>query len=147
MAAFGVTIGAMPAAFEPAYLALARSGELRRRAERAVDKLADCVLCPRDCHADRLHGKTGVCRTGRYAVVSSAFPHFGEEDCLRGRRGSGTIFFTWCNLRCEFCQNWDISREGEGSEVSAQQLSELMLSLQASGCHNINLVTPSHVVP
>ncbi len=108
--------------------------------------LADCALCPRACHADRLHGSGKVCHTGRDAVVSSAFAHFGEEGCLRGTRGSGTIFFSWCNLRCAFCQNWELSAEGEGREVSAGELAELMLRLQGRGCHNINFVTPSHVV-
>ncbi|MFB3815387.1 MAG: radical SAM protein [Terriglobales bacterium] len=108
--------------------------------------LSDCALCPRACHADRVQGRGTVCRTGRLAVVSSAFAHFGEEDCLRGTRGSGTIFFGWCNLRCAFCQNWELSAEGEGTEVTAGQLAELMLQLQARGCHNINFVSPSHVV-
>ena len=109
--------------------------------------LADCALCPRACHADRVQGTGTVCRTGRHAVVSSASPHFGEESCLSGQRGSGTIFFGWCNLRCVFCQNWEISAGGEGAQVTADQLAELMLQLQAKGCHNINLVSPSHVVP
>ena len=108
--------------------------------------LADCALCPRACHADRVRGAGTVCRTGRHAVVSSAFAHFGEEDCLRGTRGSGTIFFGWCNLRCGFCQNWELSAEGEGREVTADELAELMLQLQQRGCHNINFVSPSHVV-
>jgi putative pyruvate formate lyase activating enzyme len=108
--------------------------------------LADCALCPRSCHADRVHGTGTVCHTGRHAVVSSAFAHFGEEDCLRGTRGSGTIFFGWCNLRCAFCQNWELSAEGEGREVTADELAELMLQLQERGCHNINFVSPSHVL-
>ncbi len=140
-------MGSTAEGFEPAYLALLASGELRRRAERAVALLADCRLCPRNCGADRLADRRRACRTGRYARVASAFPHFGEEDCLRGWAGSGTIFFSWCNLRCVFCQNSDISQAGEGVEVTAQELAELMLRLQARGCHNINLVTPEHVVP
>jgi putative pyruvate formate lyase activating enzyme len=132
--------------FEPAYLKLWRSGELKARVERALAKLEDCILCPRLCHINRLQ-KTAVCKTGRYAVVSSYFPHFGEEDCLRGRRGSGTIFFGLCNLRCVFCQNYEVSFLGEGNVTRPEQLAEMMLSLQARGCHNINFVTPEHVVP
>ncbi|MFQ5877713.1 MAG: radical SAM protein [Acidobacteriota bacterium] len=133
--------------FEPAYLRLHRSGELARRAREAVAALARCTVCPRDCAVDRLAGRTAVCRTGRYARVASYGPHFGEEDCLRGRHGSGTIFFSMCNLRCVFCQNHDISQAGEGREVAPERLAAMMLELQQRGCHNINLVTPEHVVP
>ncbi|HBZ72589.1 MAG TPA: radical SAM protein [Deltaproteobacteria bacterium] len=122
------------------------SGELARRVERALASLADCALCPRECHVNRLQNEFAVCKTGRYARVSSFFPHFGEEDCLRGWSGSGTIFFAWCNLRCVFCQNWEISQKGLGREVDAGELAGIMLALQAAGCHNVNLVTPSHVV-
>jgi len=94
--------------FEPAYL---RCADLEDRVEAGLRELRDCCACPRDCHVDRLHGETGICNTGRHAIVSSAFPHFGEEDCLRGDRGSGTIFFSHCNLRCVFCQNHDISQD------------------------------------
>jgi len=132
--------------FQPAYLRLDRA-ELQARIERAVAGLAECTTCPRNCRVNRLKDETGFCRTGRHAVVSSAFPHFGEEDCLRGHGGSGTIFFSWCNLGCMFCQNWDISHEGEGRTVLAGRLARLMIELQAMGCHNINFVTPSHVVP
>ena len=132
---------------EPAYVALHRRGELQRRAAEATAKLAHCQVCPRDCGVDRLADEAGICRVGRYAWVSSAFPHLGEEDCLRGWRGSGTIFFAWCNLRCVFCQNFDISQEASGVEVSAQELASMMLELQDVGCHNINFVTPEHVVP
>ena len=135
------------AEFQPAYLKLWQSGELLRRVELGLAKLTDCTLCPRSCHVNRIAGKTKTCRTGRHAVVSSYFAHHGEERCLRGRRGSGTIFFSWCNLRCVFCQNYEISREGEGRTVKAEELAEMMLTLQAQGCHNINLVTPEHVVP
>ena len=131
--------------FTPAYLKLP-PGELQRRAEVAVGKLADCVLCPRECHVSRLQDKAKVCRTGRYAVVSSFGPHFGEEDCLRGRRGSGTIFFGWCNLRCVFCQNYEVSWKGEGEATRPEELAAMMLRLQEQGCHNINFVTPEHVV-
>jgi putative pyruvate formate lyase activating enzyme len=133
--------------WEPAYLGLWRRGELEERAEAARAELADCRTCPRDCGVDRLAGETGVCRVGRHAVVASAFPHHGEEDCLRGRRGSGTIFFSGCNLRCAFCQNSDISQSLPGEQYDADELGALMLALQARGCHNLNLVTPEHVGP
>ena len=133
--------------FRPAYLSLWQSGELAGRVELALSKLGDCVLCPRDCHADRLADKFAVCRSGRYVRVSSYFPHFGEEDCLRGTRGSGTIFFSGCNLRCVFCQNFEVSWQVEGEITSPAKLGAMMLELQARGCHNINLVTPEHVVP
>jgi putative pyruvate formate lyase activating enzyme len=133
--------------FRPAYLSLWRSGELVSRVERALSKLGDCVLCPRDCHVDRLADKFAVCRSGRYVRVSSYFPHFGEEDCLRGTRGSGTIFFSGCNLRCVFCQNFEVSWQVAGDITPPDQLAGMMLELQARGCHNINLVTPEHVVP
>jgi putative pyruvate formate lyase activating enzyme len=132
---------------EPTHLALARSGELRRRAAAAVAGLAACRACPRDCGVDRLAGRTGVCRTGRQALVASYCAHHGEEDCLRGWSGSGTIFFAWCSLGCRFCQNYDISHAPAGEAVSAEILAAIMLTLQAAGCHNINLVTPEHVVP
>jgi putative pyruvate formate lyase activating enzyme len=135
------------AVFEPSCLALWRTGELRARVARAWARLADCDLCARFCHVDRRAGITGaVCRTGERARVHSHGPHFGEEDPLRGTNGSGTIFFSWCNLRCDFCQNWTISHKGEGVEVEPEILAELMLELQEKGCHNINLVSPSHVV-
>jgi putative pyruvate formate lyase activating enzyme len=133
--------------FEPAYLRLHDRGELRRRAGEALDGLAHCRACPRDCGVDRLTDKTAVCKTGRYARVSSYFAHGGEEDCLRGWNGSGTIFFSMCNLRCVFCQNYDISQVGGGRETTPERLAEMMLELQAQGCHNINFVTPEHVVP
>ena len=133
----------------PAYLELLENGELARRAGEAVAALADCAACPRQCHADRRRDDSlrSYCRTGRRAIVSCAFPHHGEEDCLRGWNGSGTIFFSQCNLRCVFCQNFDISGEGRGRPVNAEQLAGLMLQLQEQRCQNINLVTPSHVVP
>lgn len=132
----------------PAYRSLPPS-ELAHRAAEAVALLADCRLCPRDCGVDRLTGQLGTCRTGRWASVASAFAHHGEEDCLRGRQGSGTVFFTQCGLRCAFCQNFDISQGASTSheDVTAGQLAAIMLRLQEAGCHNINLVTPSHVVP
>jgi putative pyruvate formate lyase activating enzyme len=133
--------------FEPAYLALAREGRLEARAVEARSRLQECRLCPRECDARRLDGDRGTCQIARHAVVSSAFPHLGEEDCLRGVRGSGTIFFSGCSLRCSFCQNADISWCVSGEECPAEDLAAVMLALQDGGCHNINLVTPTHVVP
>jgi len=133
--------------FTPAYLALLRSGELATRAATARRALRACRLCPRGCGVDRADGKFGFCLTGAAANVTSAFPHHGEEDVLRGRRGSGTIFFNRCNLQCIFCQNSDISQAPAGIPASADELAEVMLGLQAHGCHNINFVTPSHVLP
>jgi len=139
-----------PPGWEPAYLALAQTGELRRRAERALESLRWCRVCPRDCDVDRLANAYAFCRTGRHAVVTSYFPHGGEEDCLRGWAGSGTIFFGQCNLRCVFCQNYDISqglKRADARPVTAERLAAMMLMLQEWGCHNINFVTPEHVVP
>jgi len=132
---------------EPAYLTLLDDKRLAARTEQAYQHMADCDLCARYCHVDRFKTTKGaVCRTGIAAVVNSFGPHHGEEDPLRGIHGSGTIFFSWCNLRCVFCQNWEISQKGQGHEVNPQTLADMMLQLQAQGCHNINLVTPSHVV-
>jgi putative pyruvate formate lyase activating enzyme len=133
--------------FEPTYLQLHRSGELAERARQAREHLRHCDLCARGCHVNRLLSTRGAaCRTGERAVVCSAGAHHGEERPLSGRRGSGTIFFSWCNLACVFCQNWQISRRGEGEEVSDEELAAIILRLQADGCHNINFVSPSHVV-
>ncbi len=121
--------------------------EIRQRAGQAVESLRDCRVCPRDCRIDRLNGETKVCATGRWSRVSTWYAHFGEENCLRGKQGSGTIFFAFCNLKCVFCQNHDTSQAGAGRELSAEQLAAAMLDLQHQGCHNINLVTPEHVVP
>ena len=133
--------------FEPAYLALHRSGELMRRARLAVDGMSRCLACPQECGADRLQDEAGFCRVGRHAVVSSFFAHTGEEDCLRGWNGSGTIFFAGCNLGCVFCQNAEISRGMEGAATPPERLAAMMLELQVMGCHNINFVSPEHVVP
>jgi putative pyruvate formate lyase activating enzyme len=130
---------------KPAYLDLLRSGELRRRVETAHEHLSACDFCGRECHVDR-HETIGACKTGTLAKVSSFGPHLGEEDPLRGHRGSGTIFFAWCNLNCQFCQNYEISQRGEGREVEPEEIAQMMLSLQTRGCHNINLVSPTHVV-
>lgn len=132
--------------FEPAYLRVS-SAELAARVDAALRELADCRACPRNCGVNRLENQTRVCHTGRYASVASAFPHFGEEDCLRGWRGSGTIFFSLCNLRCSFCQNWDISQRAAGKECGPGEIAGLMLDLQEQGCHNVNFVTPEHVAP
>jgi putative pyruvate formate lyase activating enzyme len=133
--------------FVPAYLQAFEEGILQERAAEAIESLRSCRVCPRDCEIDRFNNKVGVCKSGRLARVASAFPHFGEEDCLRGWNGSGTIFFGWCNLRCVFCQNFETSQFGEGTEVTASELAGMMLDLQRIGCHNINFVTPEHVVP
>jgi putative pyruvate formate lyase activating enzyme len=133
---------------DPPYVELALSGEVDRRAAEAFELLGPrCVVCPRGCKVDRRDDVAGLCAVGRHAVVASYFPHFGEEDCLRGRRGSGTIFFSGCNLRCAFCQNHDISWELRGERAPPERLAAMMLELQASGCHNVNWVTPEHVVP
>jgi len=136
-----------PAGFEAAYRRLVGSGGLRARAAEAARRLRDCDLCARHCRVDRTATTRGAaCRTGMRAVVHGAFPHHGEERCLSGWSGSGTIFFSWCNLRCVYCQNWEISWEGAGREVDAWDLAGMMLELQRVGCHNVNLVSPSHVV-
>ncbi len=138
------------AGFEPAYLALHRSGELRERVEAAFEGLQACTLCGRACEVDRTGRPpkdVGACQTGERARVASYGPHFGEEDPLRGYRGSGTIFFSWCNLSCQYCQNYDISQRGRGRDVEPEELTRMMLSLQEQGCHNVNLVSPTHVVP
>ncbi len=132
--------------FSPAYLKVYEEGILQQRVAEVEEILKACLLCPRECGVDRSVGQTGYCRTGVRAVVSSYSPHFGEEDPLVGSRGSGTIFFTHCNLLCLFCQNYEISHLGEGREVRADELARIMLSLQEIGCHNINFVSPSHVV-
>jgi putative pyruvate formate lyase activating enzyme len=131
--------------FEPAYRTLLREGGFPARVQQAQAALKDCDLCAWECHVDRTQ-KIGFCRTGADAIVSSAFPHMGEEAPLRGVRGSGTIFFSLCNLRCQYCQNHDISQHAAGSTVSVEHLAALMLQLQGIGCHNINFVSPSHVV-
>ncbi|MGM0666015.1 MAG: radical SAM protein [Bacteroidota bacterium] len=129
------------------YQELHRKGILRERADRLLASMSSCNLCPRNCLVDRLNEEKGICKTGRQAVVSSYSPHFGEEKPLVGTYGSGTIFFTNCNLLCMFCQNYEISHLGRGTEVSDEQLAGIMMDLQYHKCHNINLVSPSHVVP
>jgi len=132
----------------PGYVELHRTGELAHRVRRSLELLGPvCRVCPRRCRVDRLRDERSICHVGRRAIVASAFPHHGEEDPLRGRNGSGTIFLAGCNLRCVFCQNFDVSWQVGGVEASAEPLARLMLELQARGCHNINWVTPEHVVP
>lgn len=123
------------------------SGELSERIERLREILKQCHLCPRRCGIDRTKGEKGYCRAPYELMVSSAFPHFGEEPPLVGRYGSGTIFLTHCNLRCVFCQNYDISHLGHGEKIGPEELAKIMLYLQRQGCHNINFVTPTHYVP
>lgn len=129
------------------YLRLHRAGLLAERIAAARRRLSCCTLCPRRCKVNRLAGERGICKTGEFAQVASYGPHFGEESPLVGHAGSGTIFFSRCNLLCVFCQNYEISHLGEGIETPAAQLAAIMVSLQKQGCHNINFVTPSHVVP
>jgi putative pyruvate formate lyase activating enzyme len=133
--------------WRPAYEKLEREGKLAERIEQAYAILEECQLCPRQCGANRMAGERGYCRAPARVVVYIAQPHFGEEISLVGQHGSGTIFFSNCNLRCVFCQNWPIALEGQGSEFDDEDLAKMMLYLQGIGCHNINLVTPTHVMP
>ncbi len=135
--------------FFPSYLRAHEEGRLKEKVQQALSHLGpSCTVCPRLCKGvDRRANQFGVCKVGRHARVASAFPHFGEEDVLRGWQGSGTIFFSWCNLRCVFCQNFEVSQVGDGQELDAWDLARLMIHLQDAGCHNINFVTPEHVVP
>lgn len=133
--------------FEPPYLQLHGRGELKRRGEELWAKMEHCHLCPRLCGARRLEGEKGFCQANSRLMISACHPHFGEELPLRGKSGSGTIFMTNCNLRCVFCINWDVSQGGRGKERSLRQFAEMMLDLQRRGCHNINLVTPTHYSP
>jgi putative pyruvate formate lyase activating enzyme len=132
---------------EPAYVSLLRGGELAQRAAAAMLHLSRCDVCPWVCKVDRSAGQLGFCRIGEQAGVASYGPHPGEEGVLSGRRGSGTIFFTGCNLKCKFCQNCEISQLDSGDPVTPARLAAIMLELQTMGCHNINLVSPSHIVP
>lgn len=131
----------------PAYLDLARTGELVRRADALAELQSPCRLCARQCGARRREGELGECRAGTDMVVASAFPHFGEEPPVTGQRGSGTIFLAHCNLHCVFCQNFDISHLDRGEKASVRQVADLLLALQREGCHNINFVTPTHFSP
>lgn len=137
----------MSASFLPAYLDLLSTGELEERVAIAHQRLSDCDICAHTCQVNRLLGEFGKCKTGARARVSSYAPHYGEEDPIRGMDGSGTIFFSRCNLRCQYCQNHAISQFPAGHESNPEDLAAIMLKLQARGCHNINFVSPSHVVP
>lgn len=129
------------------YVALNQCGELAERIDRAFDLLHSCRVCPRNCGVNRLCNERGFCKTALQPVISGSGPHFGEEPPLVGRNGSGTIFVSHCNLTCEFCQNYDISQCGRGNELSSEQFAGMMIRLQNQGCHNVNIVTPSHIVP
>ncbi len=133
--------------WKPAYAKLEEEGKLAERAEEAYARLEKCELCPRGCGVNRIAGESGFCRAPKNVMVYGHHPHFGEELPLVGRNGSGTIFFSNCNLRCVFCQNYPIAHEGRGREVSDEALAGMMMDLQRRGCHNINLVTPTHVMP
>lgn len=132
--------------FIVAYQKISRD-DLWKKVRTAEEILKECTLCPRNCKADRTSGEKGFCRTGDKPYVASWGPHFGEERPLVGRFGSGTIFFSYCNLGCIYCQNWTISHLGEGKEMSHERLAQIMIELQEMGCHNINLVTPTHQMP
>ncbi|MBD3421155.1 MAG: radical SAM protein [Chitinivibrionales bacterium] len=132
--------------FQPAYTHLS-DAEWKAKIGRAYDLATECMLCPRNCKINRLDGNIGFCRAPNVMWISSAFAHHGEEPCLSGNKGSGTIFFSNCTLKCVYCQNYQISHEGEGEMYPNDRLAETMLWLQRSGCHNINLVTPSHYMP
>jgi putative pyruvate formate lyase activating enzyme len=133
--------------FMPAYRVLLENGELQRRTDLFREQLSNCTLCPWQCGVDRTAGEKGQCQTGAQVRVYSYMAHHGEENPLRGRSGSGTIFFSGCNMHCQYCQNSDISQDNYGMPVSAEKLADMMLDLQGQGCHNINLVSPTHVVP
>jgi putative pyruvate formate lyase activating enzyme len=133
--------------FVPSYISLLERGELSQRVQHLKEFLKECRLCPRECRVNRLDGKVGVCQAGSELMVSNVFPHFGEESPLVGNHGSGTIFLTHCNLRCVFCQNYDISHFSKGERITSSDLARFMLRLQEIGCHNINFVTPTHYVP
>lgn len=130
--------------FDASYLALHRSGELQRRGKELWSLMKSCQSCPRSCGVDRLAGEKGFCGASSKLFIASHHPHFGEERCLVGTGGSGTIFFSHCNLRCVFCCNWQISQGGYGTETQIENLAKMMLNLQRIGCHNINVVTPTH---
>jgi putative pyruvate formate lyase activating enzyme len=129
------------------YITLKKTGVLRKRVQQAWEMLAPCTVCPHKCGADRRKNETGFCKTGVHPVIASYGPHFGEEPPLVGQHGSGTIFFSRCNIRCSYCQNYTISQESSGQSIGCMELANIMLQLQAMKCHNINLVSPTHVVP
>jgi putative pyruvate formate lyase activating enzyme len=131
----------------PKYIKTYKSGFLEERIKRAYAILENCTLCPRNCKVNRLKGKRGICNTAELPVISDYFPHFGEETPLVGKYGSGTIFISYCNLLCMYCQNYEISHLGQGEITSIEKFADMMISLQKRNCHNINIVTPTHVVP
>ena len=133
--------------FVPSYISLHEGGEINQRLQLLKEFLKECRLCPRQCRVNRLNGEVGVCQAGSEPMVSSAFPHFGEESPLVGYHGSGTIFLTHCNFRCIFCQNYDISHLGRGTRMTLSDMAQTMVKLQKMGCHNINFVTPTHYAP
>ncbi len=132
---------------KPSYIKLYENGELKQKIKKALRLLENCKLCPRECGVNRLKNEKGFCKTGRKAVVANYSPHFGEEAPLVGKKGSGTIFISSCNLLCSFCQNYEISHLVEGIEVEPEQMAYMMIELFKAGCHNINFVTPTHIVP
>jgi len=140
-----LSINSVQKKYLPRYLQAHRTGMLKEKIQRGRKLLENCRLCPRNCEVNRYEKPGKICQIGHFAKVSNHFPHFGEEFCLTGFNGSGTIFFISCNLRCVFCQNWDISNSQNGREVQPEELANIMMDLQDRGCHNINLVTPSHV--
>ena len=140
-------VPAVASEFEPAYLSLHKSGELKRRGEELWALMESCRLCPRECRVNRLEGEEGFCKASSTLEIASFHSHFGEEKALVGEGGSGTVFFSNCGLRCVFCINWDISLEGRGDVRSLAELADMMLDLQGQGCHNINVVTPTHYSP
>jgi putative pyruvate formate lyase activating enzyme len=143
----GMQVNTMTRRIEPNYIQLLETGVLKERAKTAHQHLSNCNLCPRYCHVDRLRTSEGpICRIGERARVHSFGAHHGEEDPLSGWRGSGTIFFSSCNLHCVYCQNWEISQKRAGRDVTPDEIASMMLQLQSQGCHNINFVSPSHVV-
>lgn len=144
---FAYSRGKKTEEWRPAYEKLEEEGKLVTRIKQAYEIFRGCRLCPRQCGVNRLKGERGFCQAPAKCMVYSFHPHFGEEVPLVGQNGSGTIFFSNCNLRCIFCQNWPISLEGRGQEITDEELAEMMLKLQKIGCHNINLVTPTHVMP
>jgi putative pyruvate formate lyase activating enzyme len=133
--------------WQPGYEKLEKEGKLAQRVKQAYAIFERCQLCPRKCGVNRLKGEKGFCQAPAKVVIYSAHPHFGEEEPITGLHGSGTIFISNCNLRCVFCQNWPIAHEGKGREMSDEEFAGLMLDLQRIGCHNINIVTPTHVMP
>jgi len=137
----------MPELIELPYLSLYETGELKNREKKLNEILKNCQLCPRKCKVNRLKNEKGFCQAGKNITFSLAQPHFGEEPILTGENGSGTIFFTYCNLHCVYCQNYEISQLGQGKEITPRELAKIMINLQNKRVHNINLVSPTHFIP